>query len=176
MQMFRLTRDLHVCNLHPSSSNRKNITTSRAFLDLRVSLSMPVLYRVFCSSRGVSITFVLCPVGGKPTGVLCGEPSAPLRRCVQQPANQTGDAQDEPSSSVVVRPQCVHIYTYVCTCTRAYTYAHVYVHAYTHVCAHACTQSLYCTHTPQHHGVIICSSNVTFHLSLQNGDDRKNGK
>lgn len=43
MQMFRLTRDLHVCNLHPSSSNRKNITTSRAFLDLRVSLSVPVL-------------------------------------------------------------------------------------------------------------------------------------
>ncbi|XP_053494333.1 jupiter microtubule associated homolog 1a [Ictalurus furcatus] len=41
------------------------------------------------------------PPGGKPTGVLCGEPSAPLRRCVQQPANQTSDAQDEPSSSVV---------------------------------------------------------------------------
>ncbi|KAI5613783.1 Jupiter microtubule associated-like 1a, partial [Silurus asotus] len=28
------------------------------------------------------------PPGGKPTGVLCGEPSAPLRRCVQ-PVNQT---------------------------------------------------------------------------------------
>ncbi|KAG7327067.1 hypothetical protein KOW79_010468 [Hemibagrus wyckioides] len=40
------------------------------------------------------------PPGGKPTGVLCGEPSAPLRRCVQQPVNQTGDTQDEPSSVV----------------------------------------------------------------------------
>ncbi|KAI5108608.1 Jupiter microtubule associated-like 1a, partial [Silurus meridionalis] len=39
------------------------------------------------------------PPGGKPTGVLCGEPSAPLRRCVQ-PVNQTGEAQDEPSSVV----------------------------------------------------------------------------
>lgn len=139
MQMFRLTRDLHVCNLHPSSSNRKNITTSRAFLDLRVSLSMPVLYRVFCSSRGVSITFVLCPVGGKPTGVLCGEPSAPLRRCVQQPANQTGDAQDEPSSSVVVRPQCVHIYI----CMHMYTCIHICACICT--CIHACVRT--CMHT-----------------------------
>lgn len=147
MQMFRLTRDLHVCNLHPSSSNRKNITTSRAFLDLRVSLSMPVLYRVFCSSRGVSITFVLCPVGGKPTGVLCGEPSAPLRRCVQQPANQTGDAQDEPSSSVVVRPQCVHIYTYVCTCIRARMnmYTCIHICACICTCIHACVRT--CMHT-----------------------------
>ncbi|GAA6075996.1 jupiter microtubule associated homolog 1a, partial [Tachysurus ichikawai] len=40
------------------------------------------------------------PPGGKPTGVLCGEPSAPLRRCVQQPVNQTGDADNEPSSVV----------------------------------------------------------------------------
>ncbi|XP_060774550.1 jupiter microtubule associated homolog 1a [Neoarius graeffei] len=40
------------------------------------------------------------PPGGKPTGVLCGEPSAPLRRCVQQPVNQTSDAQEEPSSVV----------------------------------------------------------------------------
>ncbi|XP_016401225.1 hematological and neurological expressed 1 protein-like [Sinocyclocheilus rhinocerous] len=29
------------------------------------------------------------PPGGKPTGVLCGEPSAPLRRCTAQPANQS---------------------------------------------------------------------------------------
>ncbi|XP_062852629.1 jupiter microtubule associated homolog 1a [Trichomycterus rosablanca] len=37
------------------------------------------------------------PPGGKPTGVLCGEPSAPLRRCAQ-PASQNSEAQDEPSS------------------------------------------------------------------------------
>ncbi|XP_016304440.1 hematological and neurological expressed 1 protein-like isoform X3 [Sinocyclocheilus anshuiensis] len=29
------------------------------------------------------------PPSGKPTGVLCGEPSAPLRRCTAQPANQS---------------------------------------------------------------------------------------
>ncbi|KAI4905565.1 hypothetical protein NFI96_011592 [Prochilodus magdalenae] len=38
------------------------------------------------------------PPGGKPTGVLCGEPSAPLRRCATQPANQN-DALDEPSAN-----------------------------------------------------------------------------
>lgn len=39
------------------------------------------------------------PPGGKPTGVLCGESSAPLRRCAQQPANQSSDCQDEPVST-----------------------------------------------------------------------------
>uniref|UniRef100_A0A3B3CG06 Jupiter microtubule associated homolog 1a n=1 Tax=Oryzias melastigma TaxID=30732 RepID=A0A3B3CG06_ORYME len=32
------------------------------------------------------------PPGGKPTGVLCGEPSAPLRRGVNQGINHTGEA------------------------------------------------------------------------------------
>ncbi len=32
---------------------------------------------------------LICFKGGKPTGVLCGEPSAPLRRCTAQPANQS---------------------------------------------------------------------------------------
>ncbi|KAK1798957.1 hypothetical protein P4O66_007225, partial [Electrophorus voltai] len=36
--------------------------------------------------------------GGKPTGVLCGEPSAPLRRCATQPVDQSSVAADEPSS------------------------------------------------------------------------------
>uniref|UniRef100_A0A4W4H1Y8 Jupiter microtubule associated homolog 1a n=1 Tax=Electrophorus electricus TaxID=8005 RepID=A0A4W4H1Y8_ELEEL len=38
------------------------------------------------------------PPGGKPTGVLCGEPSAPLRRCATQPVDQSSAAADEPSS------------------------------------------------------------------------------
>ncbi|KAG5832985.1 jupiter microtubule associated homolog 1-like [Anguilla anguilla] len=47
------------------------------------------------------------PPGGKPTGVLCGEPSAPLRRC-HHAANQNnsvpeeasaGDGEAEPSSA-----------------------------------------------------------------------------
>ncbi|NP_001082982.1 jupiter microtubule associated homolog 1a [Danio rerio] len=29
------------------------------------------------------------PPGGNPTGVLCGEPSAPLRRCTAQPVNHS---------------------------------------------------------------------------------------
>lgn len=32
------------------------------------------------------------PPGGKPTGVLCGEPSAPLRRGINQAVNHVGDA------------------------------------------------------------------------------------
>ncbi|XP_008276693.1 jupiter microtubule associated homolog 1a [Stegastes partitus] len=32
------------------------------------------------------------PPGGKPTGVLCGEPSAPLRRGVNHATNHSGDA------------------------------------------------------------------------------------
>ncbi|XP_076871522.1 jupiter microtubule associated homolog 1a [Brachyhypopomus gauderio] len=38
------------------------------------------------------------PPGGKPTGVLCGESSAPLRRCAPQPVNQSIATLDEPSS------------------------------------------------------------------------------
>ncbi|XP_072538874.1 jupiter microtubule associated homolog 1a [Salminus brasiliensis] len=38
------------------------------------------------------------PPGGKPTGVLCGEPSAPLRRCAPQGGNQS-NSLDEPSSA-----------------------------------------------------------------------------
>ncbi|KAJ8357598.1 hypothetical protein SKAU_G00203920 [Synaphobranchus kaupii] len=34
------------------------------------------------------------PPGGKPTGVLCGEPSAPLRRC-QQATNQNNSVSEE---------------------------------------------------------------------------------
>ncbi|XP_026069687.1 jupiter microtubule associated homolog 1 isoform X1 [Carassius auratus] len=34
------------------------------------------------------------PPGGKPTGVLCGEPSAPLRRCTAQPANQSNTTDE----------------------------------------------------------------------------------
>ncbi|KAL6455754.1 hypothetical protein MHYP_G00356050 [Metynnis hypsauchen] len=37
------------------------------------------------------------PPGGKPTGVLCGESSAPLRRCAPPSANQ--NMLDEPSSA-----------------------------------------------------------------------------
>ncbi|XP_061080820.1 jupiter microtubule associated homolog 1-like [Conger conger] len=36
------------------------------------------------------------PPGGKPTGVLCGEPSAPLRRCHH--ANQNNCLSEEPST------------------------------------------------------------------------------
>lgn len=38
------------------------------------------------------------PPGGKPTGVLCGESSAPLRRCAPQAGNQN-NSLDEPSSA-----------------------------------------------------------------------------
>ncbi|XP_036426486.1 LOW QUALITY PROTEIN: jupiter microtubule associated homolog 1a [Colossoma macropomum] len=38
------------------------------------------------------------PPGGKPTGVLCGEPSAPLRRCAPPSGNQN-NMLDEPSSA-----------------------------------------------------------------------------
>ncbi|XP_067314476.1 jupiter microtubule associated homolog 1a [Pseudorasbora parva] len=34
------------------------------------------------------------PPGGKPTGVLCGEPSAPLRRCTAQPVHQSNATLD----------------------------------------------------------------------------------
>ncbi|XP_007257189.2 jupiter microtubule associated homolog 1a isoform X1 [Astyanax mexicanus] len=39
------------------------------------------------------------PPGGKPTGVLCGESSAPLRRCAPQAGNQNNSPLDEPSSA-----------------------------------------------------------------------------
>ncbi|KAJ8404235.1 hypothetical protein AAFF_G00340080 [Aldrovandia affinis] len=51
------------------------------------------------------------PPGGKPTGVLCGESSAPLRRCNTQSANQnnsvveeaaTGDAECEQANAEMV--------------------------------------------------------------------------
>ncbi|XP_056315023.1 jupiter microtubule associated homolog 1a [Danio aesculapii] len=34
------------------------------------------------------------PPGGKPTGVLCGEPSAPLRRCTAQPVIHSNSTVD----------------------------------------------------------------------------------
>ncbi|KAG5278985.1 hypothetical protein AALO_G00104880 [Alosa alosa] len=37
------------------------------------------------------------PPGGKPTGVLCGEPSAPLRRCQNQHSSQDNLDQDGPA-------------------------------------------------------------------------------
>ncbi|XP_066521130.1 jupiter microtubule associated homolog 1-like [Hoplias malabaricus] len=39
------------------------------------------------------------PPGGKPTGVLCGEPSAPLRRCAPPPSLQNSSTLDEPPSA-----------------------------------------------------------------------------
>ncbi|KAJ8283706.1 hypothetical protein COCON_G00025560 [Conger conger] len=35
------------------------------------------------------------PPGGKPTGILCGEPSAPLRRCHAQPAVPNDSVSEE---------------------------------------------------------------------------------
>ncbi|XP_064180221.1 jupiter microtubule associated homolog 1a [Anguilla rostrata] len=57
------------------------------------------------------------PPGGKPTGILCGEPSAPLRRCHAQPVVQnnsvseeaiTGDGdQEKPNTDNAEEPEVV---------------------------------------------------------------------
>ncbi|KPP62749.1 hematological and neurological expressed 1 protein-like [Scleropages formosus] len=39
------------------------------------------------------------PPGGKPTGVLCGEPSAPLRRCHAQPVVQNNSATEKAATT-----------------------------------------------------------------------------
>ncbi|KAL4647979.1 hematological and neurological expressed 1 protein-like [Arapaima gigas] len=39
------------------------------------------------------------PPGGKPTGVLCGEPSAPLRRCHAQPAVKNNSLTEEAATT-----------------------------------------------------------------------------
>ncbi|XP_036409443.1 jupiter microtubule associated homolog 1-like isoform X4 [Megalops cyprinoides] len=47
------------------------------------------------------------PPGGKPTGVLCGEPSAPLRRCHPQPMvgeNEQGNAENAEEEETM--PEC----------------------------------------------------------------------
>ncbi|XP_059416487.1 jupiter microtubule associated homolog 1-like [Carassius carassius] len=48
------------------------------------------------------------PPGGKPTGVLCGEPSAPLRRCTAQPANQS-NTTDENNVAVNVEENSITV-------------------------------------------------------------------
>ncbi|XP_036409442.1 jupiter microtubule associated homolog 1-like isoform X3 [Megalops cyprinoides] len=48
------------------------------------------------------------PPGGKPTGVLCGEPSAPLRRCHPQPMvgeNEQGNAAENAEEEETM-PEC----------------------------------------------------------------------